>query len=246
MKKESNKSIVLEFYRSVIRDRNSELIHEYISDDYIQHSPSLKGGKAALFDAVECLKKMPKPAETKPPYILCIGDNAFVVLLLDIVFMGRKLVVDVFRMKDGKIVEHWDAMQDQRHDSPGHEVMLPVSDHDQLDRNKSLIRELFAQVGDPATKRYFARENYVEHNDEILNSGLRLEDYLSTKVPAEMLKVHRIFGEGNLVVVQSEGKRSGLPFVCYHFFKMSDGLIAEHWSVEQKIPDSMPHDNRMI
>ena len=121
----SNKNLVLELYKKVIRDRNGDLIDTYISDDYIQHSPSMKDGKAGLRDAIEYLKSLPKPKEEKSPIILAIDDGDFVMLLLDLSFMGKHLTVaDLFKVIDGKIVEHWDAIQD----ITSNEINIPAFD----------------------------------------------------------------------------------------------------------------------
>ncbi len=100
----SNKNLVLDLYKKVIRDRNGDLIDTYISDDYIQHSPSMKDGKAGLRDAVEFLKSLPKPKEEdKSPIILAIADGDYVMLLLDLSFMGKHLLVaDLFKVFNGQ------------------------------------------------------------------------------------------------------------------------------------------------
>ena len=74
----------------------------------------MKDGKAGLRDAIEYLKSLPKPKEEdKSPIILAIADGDYVMLLLDLSFMGKHLLVaDLFKVIDGKIVEHWDAIQD--------------------------------------------------------------------------------------------------------------------------------------
>ena len=109
----SNKKLVLDFYKQVVGGRNGDLIDRYISDNYIQHSPSMKDGKAGLHEAVEYLKLLPKPQEQKSPIVLAIAEGDFVMLLLDLNFMGKHLsVADLFRVVDGMVVEHWDAIQD--------------------------------------------------------------------------------------------------------------------------------------
>lgn len=113
MNNKSNKELVLWFYKKVIGQRNSDLIDDYVSDDYVQHSPSMKDGKAGLKDALEMLKQFPKPEEVKSPIVLAIAEGEYVMLLLHLTFMGRHLcVADLFKVAGGMIVEHWDAVQD--------------------------------------------------------------------------------------------------------------------------------------
>ncbi|MES2107137.1 MAG: ester cyclase [Bacteroidota bacterium] len=114
METKSNKQIVADFYRDIIRDQKLELLDEYVHDNYIQHSPMLKDGKAALVEALNYLKAIPKPVEPGPsPIVMMIAEDDLVMALLDITFMGKHLsVVDIFRLKDGKVTEHWDVRQD--------------------------------------------------------------------------------------------------------------------------------------
>ncbi|MGY3211101.1 hypothetical protein [Mucilaginibacter sp. HD30] len=53
MEQTSNKNIIVGFYRQVVRERKSELIPQYVREDYIQHSPMGKDGRQGLFEMVE-------------------------------------------------------------------------------------------------------------------------------------------------------------------------------------------------
>jgi len=242
----------LEFYKYVVGERNSSLIDTYVSDHYIQHSPSLKVGKAGLLEAIEYLKKLPEPKEKKSPIISAIEDGDFVMVQLDLAFMGnRKSVIDIFRLQDGMVVEHWDAIQD-RLEQTGTQVhihagMMVIEDIEQTEMNKSLIQRVFHEVIQHLeVENKYVSPDYMEHNPEVMNAGDRLDTYLSDTTRRLTTKVHRILGEGNLVLVQSEGKKSSKPFVFYDLFKIKTEQIVEHWSVEQEIPNVMAHANGMI
>ncbi|HEX6891613.1 MAG TPA: nuclear transport factor 2 family protein [Chryseolinea sp.] len=226
----SNKNLVLDLYKRVIRDRNSDLIDAYISDDYIQHSPSMKDGKAGLRDAIEFLKSLPKPKEDdSSPIILAIADGDYVMLLLDLSFLDKHLLVaDLFKVFNGKIVEHWDAIQDNTADAiaiPGFQL---TDRHDMKvsESNKTLISSLFNESA-PAK---------IDFNKEF-------SDVLSQRRP---IKLHRILACGNVVGVQSEGIRSGKPFVFYDFINVTESKITMHSCVEQEIVQVLSHNNGMV
>ena len=223
MKNISNKTLVLDFYKKVVKERNSDLIDTYVSDDYIQHSPSMKDGKAGLREAIEYLRLMPKPKEEKSPIVLAIEDGDYVMLLLDLSLMGRHLsVADLFRVVGGKIVEHWDAIQDITSDNiTAPEFNVVEGGSKVSERNKTLIRSIF--------------------EDDILN-----KEFSEAVTERKPLKVHRILSNGNVVGVQSEGMRSDKAFVVYDFFNMIDSRITLRWSVEQTIPATFAHNNGMI
>ncbi|MDB5140035.1 MAG: putative SnoaL-like aldol condensation-catalyzing enzyme [Mucilaginibacter sp.] len=56
MEQKSNKTIVRECYRKIIRDLDLSLVDTYIREDYIQHSPTVKDGRAGLLEMVDFLK----------------------------------------------------------------------------------------------------------------------------------------------------------------------------------------------
>jgi predicted SnoaL-like aldol condensation-catalyzing enzyme len=58
--------------------------------------------------------------------------------------------------------------------------------------------------------------------------------------------VHRIIGEGNFVVSHCECKEADQTLAQFNIFKIEDDKIAEHWRVEQIVPDVMAHDNGMF
>ena len=62
----SNKTIVLECYRKIIRDLDLSVIDQFIQDDYIQHSPNVKNGKAGIIELLTFLKTLPKPTVQQP------------------------------------------------------------------------------------------------------------------------------------------------------------------------------------
>ncbi len=110
----SNKEIVLEMYRRMIGGRDLSLIDTYIGDRYIQHSAMLRDGKTGLREALEQLKQLPPSVERASPVVCAIAEGDFVALLLDITLMGRALlVIDLFRLEEGLIVEHWDAIREK-------------------------------------------------------------------------------------------------------------------------------------
>jgi predicted SnoaL-like aldol condensation-catalyzing enzyme len=108
----NNKKIVVEFYQKLFGDKDISVIDQYIVEDYIQHNPIAADGRQALKDiAIKWFTNQPK---TKVDFQKVAADA-------DLVFLhikakgpsGRDIsLVDIFRLKNGKIVEHWDIMQE--------------------------------------------------------------------------------------------------------------------------------------
>jgi predicted SnoaL-like aldol condensation-catalyzing enzyme len=107
-----NKKIVVEFYQKLFGDKDISVIDEYISEDYIQHNPVAADGRQALKDiANKWLSNQPK---TKVDFQKVAADGDLVFLhIKSKSSSGKDLsLIDIFRLKDGKIVEHWDIMQE--------------------------------------------------------------------------------------------------------------------------------------
>jgi len=48
-------------------------------------------------------------------------------------------------------------------------------------------------------------------------------------------RIHRVLGEGNFVLVASEGSLGGKPTSFYDLFRVENGKIAEHWDTIETI-----------
>ena len=49
-------------------------------------------------------------------------------------------------------------------------------------------------------------------------------------------RIHKVLGEGNFVLVMSEGQFAGKHTAFSDFFRVENGKIAEHWDVVEEIP----------
>jgi predicted SnoaL-like aldol condensation-catalyzing enzyme len=145
MEPRSNKTIVAEFYRHVVRERKSELIPNYVHENYIQHSAMGKDGREALFEMVEFLKTLPPPADTdKSPIVHLIEEGDLIVAHLDIHFMTKDIrVIELFRVQDGKAVEHWDVTEERNTNTTD---FIKVPDNLIVDNSEPFLKELYAKL----------------------------------------------------------------------------------------------------
>lgn len=145
MEPRSNKTIVAEFYRHVVRERKSELIPNYVHENYIQHNPMGKDGQQGLFEMIEFLKTLPPPAETdKSPIVNLIEQGDLVVAHLDLHFMGKNIrVIELFRVQDGKAAEHWDVTEERNSDTTN---FINVQDNVIVDDRELFLTELYAKL----------------------------------------------------------------------------------------------------
>lgn len=102
-----NKVLVTAFVEDVFINHQVDRIADYIGDTYTQHNPYLPDGVGALQDFMS-----EQGADMVYRNVFkIIGQGNFVVVYSQ-VFLGQEVAVfDIFRVDDGKIVEHWDNME---------------------------------------------------------------------------------------------------------------------------------------
>ncbi|WP_114938309.1 nuclear transport factor 2 family protein [Mucilaginibacter endophyticus] len=239
----TNKEKVLSFYKQIVGQRKIELIPEFIIENYKQHNPTVKQGREGVTEMINYLKKLPPPPEdAKSPIVRAIQEGDFVVTHLDVQFMGKRMaVIDLFKLKDGMLIEHWDAIQSLP-DESGKLVTatngtIDIDHSVSAESSKLIVERFYKAVVDRKPTDQFVDKAYVEHDASLIASGKRLAGYLAN---SEMsVKIHRIIAEGDFVVVQSQLNKDDKAFMFYEIFRVANNKIAEHWSVEQAIPDGV-------
>jgi predicted SnoaL-like aldol condensation-catalyzing enzyme len=112
---ERNKAVVRDFYTTVFIGRNVDAAPRFLAPGYIQHSPGIPIGLKGFVDTFRPLFAKKLPDDYKREIIRIVGENDIVVLFnrQSGTPPGQKhevlLQFDMFRVENGKIVEHWDA-----------------------------------------------------------------------------------------------------------------------------------------
>jgi predicted SnoaL-like aldol condensation-catalyzing enzyme len=107
---ESNKQIALRVLRSAFIDRDPTVVEKYFSPNYVQHNPSIPDGPAPIPGLIASLSK---DFSYEPGMAVAEGD--LVMVHGRYVGWGPKpmIAVDIFRLADGRVAEHWDVMQEE-------------------------------------------------------------------------------------------------------------------------------------
>ena len=71
----------------------------------------------------------------------------------------------------------------------------------------------------------------------IVNVVVALEALAKAGIKMEYFKIHKVLGQGNFVLVMSEGAFGGAPTSYYDLFRVENGKIAEHWDVMETIAE---------
>ncbi|MCX5395566.1 nuclear transport factor 2 family protein [Streptomyces sp. NBC_00102] len=93
---------------------------------------------------------------------------------------------------------------------------------------------------------YISTETYLQHNTEAGDGldgfGAAAAKWAEQGKNLVYRKIHKVIGEGDFVLVRSEGE-FGVPVAYYDLFRVAAGKIVEHWDVIAPIPAELPHTN---
>ena len=106
-----NKALVLEAFDTLFNKRDYALAERYWSPDYVQHSAHIPPGREGLFNSV---KHSPVTMKYENGSILAEGNLLMLHgRLSDVGQPANLIVVDIVRIEDAVLVEHWDVIQDE-------------------------------------------------------------------------------------------------------------------------------------
>ena len=108
-----NLDLVVEMYNQVLVPFDSSRVDRYISPDYVQHSSLAPPGRDALKQFLDFIREQSPDARTHIKRAFVDGDH--VVCHVHVIRHPGDpglAVVDIFRVAEGLIVEHWDVLMD--------------------------------------------------------------------------------------------------------------------------------------
>lgn len=212
---------------------------------YKQHNLGVADGLAG-FGAL--LRALPA-GSAKVRTVRVLQDGDLVATHTEYDFFGPKIGFDIFRFENGKIVEHWDNLQEtpEAPNPSGRSMIDGPTEVVELERtaaNKQLVTSFVDDIlvhGRMAKLAgYFDGDRYVQHNPQVADGlsglGQALAAMAKAGVAMKYDRVHRVLGEGNFVLTVSEGSFAGKAVAFYDLFRVEGGKIAEHWDTIEGIP----------
>ena len=237
-----NKELVRRFYTEVIGQNKADLVSELFATDYIQHDATVASGPAGQITLVENLKtKIPGLVAT----IKHIGaDGDYVAVhwqasaTPDNEATGQA-AIDLYRVSDGKIAEHWEAFQEVPATTASGNSMFsdqyvytqPKQDvtEAQEEANDKMVVDAYKGVfndGNVALLDQYWDPNYLQHNPQAPNGVEGLRGFIESLPPGgAKLEFIQTLADDDLVYTISTNQ------VLTDIFRVVDNKIVEHWDV---------------
>lgn len=112
MNVEQNKQNAIAFYQMAYEGNPKKAVELYLGDEYIQHNPDVADGLQGFIDYFDRMQE--EYPEKSIEFVRCIGEGNLVALHTHQTWPGNDqyVTMDFFRFdENGKICEHWDAIQ---------------------------------------------------------------------------------------------------------------------------------------
>ena len=110
---EANRKVVLDFYEKGLNQKDADAAIALMGNRYVQHNPGAADGPEGFRKFIGFLReKFPNSrSEIKRSFV----DGDYVILHVHAVRepgARGNAIVDIFKLENGKIVEHWDVVQE--------------------------------------------------------------------------------------------------------------------------------------
>ena len=219
---------------------------------YKQHNVNIGDGK----EAIEAVHDLLPHDKVYTNVVRAFEDGDYSFVHVDYHLFGPTVAFDIHRYENGIAVEHWDNLQDTPtgRNKSGHTMTdgkTQAKDHDKTEANKVLVQRFTQQIlieqQVTMIDGYFKGDDLVQHNPHM---GDGVAEFLAVRraweqqgTPARYNQVHKVLGEGNFVLVLSEGVFLKKPAAFYDLYRVENNKIVEHWDVVEEIPAEADRKN---
>src|ERR1700704_2002910 len=232
----------------IFRKKDPTAVDRYFAEPFIQHDLNVTDGLAGMKSFAAEVASSPA-ADITIYRTLVDGDSVLLHSRYDGVgrYGPSAIAFDLFRFKDGKIVEHWAGQEPEAPPNLSGRTQVDgpteVLDREKTEANRTLVRTyretVMVSLRFDRIEEFIDGAHYAQHASKIGDGIARLRDRIAS-VAKEGGKLHliprRFVAEGNFVLVLTEGDLPSGPTALYDLFRVENGKIVEHWDVLTPIP----------
>jgi predicted SnoaL-like aldol condensation-catalyzing enzyme len=232
----------------LFRKKDPTAVDRYFAESFMQHDPNITDGLAGMKSLAAEVASSPAADIT---IYRTLVDGDFVLLHSRYAGVERygasAIAFDLFRFKDGKIVEHWGGQEPEAPPNLSGRTQVDgpteVLDREKTEANRTLVRTyretVMVSLRFDRIEEFIEGAHYAQHASKIGDGIARLRDRIASvaKEGGQLyLAPRRFVAEGNFVLVLTEGDLPSGPTALYDLFRVENGKIVEHWDVLTPIP----------
>lgn len=240
----SSRELVARAHHELFTERDVGALTRYFSADFIEHSPLVADGLSGLRELVQTHPDLRHEA------VRVLADGDLVAIHGRFTGLDEEPLVgfDIYRVADGKIVEHWDGLVPEAKPNASGRTQLDgptePGDRQHTERNRAFIRQYFTETlidGDySGFRRYTDGRNFIQHSPDIADGVEAVIDFLeqlkSEGMQLEYERIHRMIAEGEFVLTHSEGSIGGQRHAYFELWRVVDGRLVEMWDAITPVP----------
>ena len=242
---ESTVALVKKAHQTLFTLHQFDVAEEFFSPQFIEHSPLVKQGLKGLKELIER-----RAGQFSYSLERAFSDGEYVVLhgLFEGLSEQPLVGFDLYRVVQGRIIEHWDMLVDQMPpNSSGHTQLDGVRHlNPEARRSESLERVLpffqtvlIDQQYDKISL-YTTGESFIQHSSDIGDGAAAMEAFLvQAKASGNALNyhhLHRVVASGDFVFTHSEGDIGGRRAAFGELWRVEAGGVAELWDAIMPVP----------
>src|SRR5258707_11450612 len=226
---------------SLFDRKDPSAVDRFFADPFLQHDPNISHGLAGMRQYAADIAASPQ-AKIKIYRTLEDAD----LVLVHSKYEGLNgqvaslVAFDLFRFKDGKIVEHWGGQEPESPPNPsGHTQVdgpTDIADRDKTEENRDLVRAfketVTVQLRFDRIGRFIQEGNYTQHASKVGDGIGRMKSRVAevakpSRTP--VLNPRLYVADGNFVLALAEANAEGGPTANSDLFRVQVGKIVEHW-----------------
>ncbi len=232
-----------DFYVQSIRDGRTRVsVETFVGARYTQHNPTVGDGPEAFRTYFHDMSHEYSYRDVVTWRSFAQDDLAFLHVLQDLGDGGVWITMDLFAFDGDRIVEHWDNLV-QVDDYPtglaaigGSGALSGLEDTAATEALGRQVIESFINTEPMAAASAFDHRKFRHHDNGASERGF-VAEWTSNRDGRTYAKMHKVVAQNNFVVIQSEGTEGETPMAFLDLFRTENGLIVEHWEVNEAIVD---------
>jgi predicted SnoaL-like aldol condensation-catalyzing enzyme len=260
----ANLQLVKDWWRDIMEGGNLDIATHYMPADFVSWNPNIGAGRDAFVQTLQTRSDLlqnrgqgvPEVQFAKNEYVFLMWAS-FVLDPIEPAHIFKYNTLDLFRIEDGKVAEHWDGARKSVNTDLGEKSMgggvfndsTNLSAREQETRRLGIIEfKDILQYGHTELALEFFAPGYMQHNPNVPGGRDNFIENFSNREQRPLAEAWITpptleLVSGNFYLKfdeRMEDDPSGGQSAYYRFdmVRVDDGLIQEHWDVA--FPNGIP------